>query len=113
MIKKFFHFHRVTVLLTLLFALALPGGCASQIGDECSRNDECPPGSQCDITIAGGYCTMSDCEPNTCPAEGVCVQFTSRSSYCMRHCESNEECRPGHSCQEDPQSGASYCYLAN
>ena len=109
--EKFFHYHKLSFLIALISLLFLGAACASQIGDECSRNNECPPGSTCDTTIPDGYCTISNCQPNTCPTEAVCIEFTSRTSYCMLHCQSDDECRQGQVCREDPQTGVGFCYV--
>ena len=63
----------------------------------------------CDTTISGGYCTYEDCEIGGCPAEAICIQFDDVTSYCMRHCEVDEDCGENRVCrQDDEQPG--FCY---
>lgn len=112
------------LLLVAAFALAL--GCKSQIGDECQISTDCSSAGDrlCDITAPGGYCTVYNCEPGTCPEEeSVCVQFGSQRStiaacedyqspspyaraFCMASCESADDCRAGYECANVRASNA-------
>ena len=83
----------------ILFACA----CAPAIGDACETGLDCSAQSTrlCDLTQQGGYCTLPNCERDTCPEEAVCVQFrpnTQRlsSSFCMLECDSDSDCRTEH-----------------
>src|ERR1051325_10082857 len=66
-------------LLAALTALStLGGGCKPKIGDDCKISTDCSAAGDrlCDITAPGGYCTMFNCEPGTCPDdESLCVEF--------------------------------------
>jgi hypothetical protein len=100
----------------LLFVLAL--GCSPGIGDECTSSADCTTGGPnwlCDITQPSGYCTIFNCEPDTCPEDSKCVLFSSdrstvpgcedatgtspyQRSFCMASCEGEGDCRGGYSC---------------
>ena len=100
------------------FALVAFGvGCTPKIGDECVTALDCSPlGDRlCDSTQPAGYCTIFNCEPDTCPDEAVCVAFKevldpacgslddSRfgrfgRTFCMRICEESDDCRAGYEC---------------
>ncbi len=104
--------------LAAAFVLALGAfGCNPKIGDSCSVSTDCSATGDrlCDTTEPGGYCTIFNCEPGTCPSEAVCVAFhtdpspaqgcrdpqgTSRfeRSFCMFNCSSDSDCRSGYSC---------------
>ncbi len=101
--------------LPVACALALLAfGCTPKIGDECTVSTNCSAAGDrlCDITQPGGYCTIFNCEPGTCPADSVCINFgTSLSSvdmctpsqgnspyqrsFCMATCASDGDCRGG------------------
>jgi len=107
------------LLLLVAFGATTALGCKAQIGDECQISTDCSPAGDrlCDITAPGGYCTVYNCEPGTCPAdESLCVQFGSQRSirpecidyqspspyaraFCMATCESNDDCRPEYRCE--------------
>ena len=78
----------------------------------------------CDITEPGGYCTVFNCEPDSCPDDSACVNFGAslsaltdgasnqivpgctssqgnspyERSFCMAACESDADCRGGYKC---------------
>jgi hypothetical protein len=71
----------------------------------------------CDITQPGGYCTVFNCEPGSCPEDSACINFGStlssvgsgecslgqgtspyQRSFCMASCASDGDCRGGYSC---------------
>lgn len=104
------------VRLSFALFLALLG-CQPEIGDECQSSTDCAAGGDrlCDITQPGGYCTIFNCEPGTCPEEATCVLFSAdrstvagcedaygtspfQRSFCMASCESESDCRSGYSC---------------
>lgn len=101
----------VAVLSVLL------GGCAPAIGDSCDTSADCSQGGErlCDITQPGGYCTVFNCEPGSCPDDSVCIAFAVEEStvpecadpnrlsrfnrsFCMAQCSSNSDCRSGYAC---------------
>lgn len=94
-------------VLLPLFLLGLPA-CSNEIGDECSADAECGPGRFCDRASRGGYCTISPCSGDSCPANSVCVEFPNEETYCMALCESSGDCRGGYECVDDG-APASYC----
>jgi hypothetical protein len=92
-------------------------GCEPDIGDECSTSIDCSTLGErlCDTTQPGGYCTIFNCEPDTCPDEATCVAFylaedpacgplddglASRfaRSFCLYTCEDGDDCRDGYEC---------------
>ncbi len=104
------------LLLALLMALAV--GCKPKIGDDCQLSPDCSAAGDrlCDITAPGGYCTVYNCEPGSCPEdESLCVEFGAERSpvstcsdaqspspyartFCMATCESDDDCRDGYQC---------------
>jgi hypothetical protein len=111
--------------LACIVLLSLGGisGCKPKIGDECSVSTDCSSTGDrlCDTTQVGGYCTIFNCEPGTCPEEAVCVAFnTSKSlvcddpqendrlqrTFCMRNCSEGDDCRGGYDCVDmnDPSN---------
>jgi hypothetical protein len=96
----------------LLVFVGLLLGCPKQIGDSCSLSSDCSINADrvCDLAQPGGYCTVPGCEPNSCPAEAMCVSFDAhaprlRRRFCMKGCEGDDDCREGYRCV--PQSPAS------
>lgn len=100
-----------------VFAALLALGCKPEIGDECSVSTDCSNVGDrlCDTTQPGGYCTIFNCEPGTCPEEAICVAFYTSDSlvcrdpqeedrlqrtYCLRSCEGDGDCRGGYSCED-------------
>lgn len=81
-----------------------------QVGDKCETGAECNPGSGgiCDVSTPEGYCTIARCTPGSCPSEAICVQFDTFTSFCMRACSSNDDCRDGMTCRK-PEG---FCYVA-
>ena len=70
--------HSIVRALTLSALLPALAACTPNIGDECSNSLDCSQGGDrlCDITQPNGYCTIYNCEPDTCPeGDGVCVAF--------------------------------------
>ena len=62
-----------------LATLLVSAGCAPKIGKSCTSSTDCSQlGDRlCDTTQPDGYCTIFNCEPDTCP-EAVCVGFDSQ-----------------------------------
>jgi hypothetical protein len=60
-----------------LAVLALTSACGHSIGDSCTTNVDCSPlGDRfCDVAPPGGYCTIEDCGPTSCPSEAACIRF--------------------------------------
>jgi len=94
------------VILALFIALGLYA-CGAEVGDECSDNLDCLGSTSggtnltCDPLQPGGYCTLSPCVVNGCPGESVCILFPDDSTFCMKMCESNGDCRSGYVCVEN------------
>lgn len=99
------------VLLAALGAV----GCKPEIGDDCQVSTDCSNiGDRlCDTTQPGGYCTIFNCEPGTCPEEAICIAFKTdisqscpdpqggvryQRTFCMRSCEEEDDCRGGYDC---------------
>jgi hypothetical protein len=54
----------------------------------------------CDIASPGGYCTVANCDQDSCPDDAVCVEYfydppRLSQTWCMATCESNDDCRGG------------------
>jgi hypothetical protein len=105
------------VLLVLLSLVAF--GCTPKIGDSCTVSTNCSASGDrlCDITEPGGYCTIFNCEPDSCPDNSVCINFGAelssvdqcqssqgnspyQRSFCMAACSTNGDCRGGYTCQD-------------
>lgn len=104
---------RPYLLVAVLALAAVAVGCKPKIGDSCSISTDCSINGDrlCDTTQPGGYCTMFNCEPGTCPIdEAVCVAFydticqdpraTPRfeRTFCMARCDDDSDCRGGYAC---------------
>jgi hypothetical protein len=92
--------------------------CQPSIGDSCALHSDCSQTGDriCDPTFPGGYCTIFNCEPGSCPSEAVCVAFYTTPSerrecadptdrrfertFCMKNCTTNGDCRGGYDCVE-------------
>lgn len=103
------------ILLCLLLS-----SCAPEIGDSCTNSNDCSASGDrlCDTTQPGGYCTIFNCDPTSCPGdESICVQFGSVLStvgqcpdpqrpspqsrtFCMRTCSDSGDCRSGYRCTD-------------
>jgi hypothetical protein len=69
----------VLSIAVLCVALAFGSGCGSEIGDSCAVNLDCDPSNSndrvCDLSSAGGYCTIVGCDHDSCPEGSVCIRF--------------------------------------
>jgi hypothetical protein len=102
-------------LWVLPFA-ALLLGCPPKIGKSCSISTDCSTlGDRlCDTNQPDGYCTIFNCEPDTCP-DSICVGFDPsldpacksaddgrwprfERSFCMKACSADSNCRDGYAC---------------
>lgn len=93
--------------------------CTPNIGDSCLVHSDCSQTGDriCEPNFPGGYCTIFNCEPGTCPSEADCVAFYSAPSssfenlacadpterrfqrtFCMKTCTSDSDCRSGYAC---------------
>ncbi|MGK4001235.1 hypothetical protein WMF31_01320 [Sorangium sp. So ce1036] len=108
------------LLLVFLGAASLLAGCGPQIGDACASSLDCVQQEQalfCDSTQPGGYCTVFNCEPDSCVGSSVCVAFNPvldqacgelenvrwprfGRTFCMATCDDDDDCRGGYSCVE-------------
>ena len=85
-------------LIFMVFA-----GCSANIGDSCDDNVDCSPDGDriCDLSQPGGYCTVPDCQPGSCPGEAVCVMFWEGAhtrTWCLLECSSDGACRGDYYC---------------
>jgi hypothetical protein len=103
-------------LLAIVAAVSFVA-CKPEIGDDCTVSTDCSATGDriCDTTQPGGYCTIFNCEPGTCPEEAVCIAFGGSVStrpecvdrqgtspfqrtFCMVKCEGDDDCRDGYEC---------------
>ncbi len=104
-----------------LLALA----CTPQIGTSCQLSTDCSVlGDRvCDTSEPGGYCTIVNCDPDTCPTEADCVAFEQvadpycpnspgnyrlRTTFCLYACQHNGDCRGGYVCALQPDLGTQW-----
>lgn len=92
-------------------------GCLPKIGDPCSTSLDCSQQGErlCDPTQPDGYCTVFNCEPDSCPDNAACVSFNEQvdpacgtandgewprfeRTFCMAPCGSETDCRDGYAC---------------
>ncbi len=101
-------------------------GDACIVSSDCDPNGQ----RQCDISQKEGYCTIQGCDYSTCPEEAACIRFFTGSfankacddpgcsldelcdlnnrcvprsaevRYCMKTCESSDDCRDGYECRD-------------
>ncbi|HEY5959392.1 MAG TPA: hypothetical protein VIV60_22695 [Polyangiaceae bacterium] len=110
---------RLAVLLAVVSTLV---GCGTEIGAKCTTGTDCSQtgGRVCDTTMPSGYCTIPNCDPDSCPDEAACIAFVTGPStapvcqelhetrtvraFCMRRCSSQGDCRSGYVCQDVSQT---------
>lgn len=101
-------------------------GDACIVSSDCDPNGQ----RQCDISQKEGYCTIEGCDFSTCPEEAACIRFfegsfankacdvegcsldelcdlnnrcvprSAESRFCMKTCESDDDCRDGYECRD-------------
>lgn len=110
-------FRRISaLLLNLVVLMGAVVACQPKIGDDCTRGTDCSTSGtrSCDTSMPGGYCTVANCEADSCPEEAACIAFTMSPStlqecvdigeirglrsFCMRRCTSQDDCRGGYEC---------------
>jgi hypothetical protein len=109
-----------------LVAIMLVAGCGHSIGDSCQTNVDCSPlGDRfCDIATPGGYCTVEDCGPTTCPSEAACIRFfipilneschvDPNRLYTRSDCEHPDEICVCDTASIDPKTQKSTCVEKN
>ena len=90
----------------LAFALgALFVGCAPEIGDSCKSSVDCSVQGDriCDETLPNGYCTVLNCDPDSCPNGARCVEWRGGFDRTairvrMKRCNGEGGCRDGYEC---------------
>lgn len=95
-------------------------GCLPKIGDDCVTDIDCSSQGDriCDTTQPGGYCTLANCDPTSCPSdESICVSFNAtrsvvglcdnpgqasphRRNFCMATCARSSDCRSAYACND-------------
>ena len=96
--------------LAIILLASIVSACAPQVGDECETNVQCPSGAICDNTVYEGYCTVPNCERDSCPNDSVCVRFDRETSFCMAYCQADSDCRDGYMCRDDI-GPTGFCYV--
>jgi hypothetical protein len=106
----------------LFLLLLLLGACTPKIGDKCRNAAECVSTETDRLCLTeaiegfpGGYCTVFNCQPGSCPSEATCIGYRAslanagacadpaeparlERNYCMRTCGSDSDCRGGYVC---------------
>lgn len=109
--------HLAFVVVAIGLSLLTAAGCKPQIGDSCEFGTDCSASGDrlCDTTQPGGYCTMFNCDSDSCPDDSVCIGFRARAStvaecsdphgesrfqrsFCMAPCDDDDDCRSGYEC---------------
>lgn len=86
-----------------------PNTTPQQLGGGCAADDDCIPGLTCwtrdEPPGFWGYCTVEDCDLLGCPANASCFEFNDvvRTTGCLQHCDSEDDCRDDAYCLEVPQ----------
>jgi hypothetical protein len=109
-------FQRALAILSVgLVALcaSVASGCKPQVGDSCKLSTDCSVTGDrlCDTSQPDGYCTIFNCEPDTCPGSSVCVSFHPKSErferrFCLATCGQPSDCRSGYVCIEPSKRDA-------
>lgn len=87
---------------------------SSSVGGYCTVQgcdfDTCPEEAACIRFFTGHFenrCCAEDCADRVscsldelCSLEGHCVPRQSEVRYCMRRCDSNDDCRDGYECRD-------------
>ena len=76
-------------------------GCRNVVGDSCESALDCSDGLDCEVTMPDGYCTREGCDSLGCPDEGICVLFDDHTSYCMKPCSEDADCRETYVCVQE------------
>jgi hypothetical protein len=102
---------RTLAVLTAALLGAL--GCRPQVGDSCKLSTDCSVTGDrlCDTSMPDGYCTIFNCEPDTCPGDSACVSFHGSSQrferrFCLATCGQASDCRPGYVCVDPSKRDA-------
>ena len=90
------HISRLVLACAILFALATAVGCEDEIGDSCDFNVDCSPRGDrlCDLSSPGGYCTIENCNAESCPDEAVCIAFYPVAFLNVPCNPGTEDCNP-------------------
>lgn len=110
---------RAPVILSVALVALGAVACGHKIGDDCNTSVDCSQGGErlCDVTQPGGYCTIFNCEPNSCPSEAACIVFDAQlsaaaecvasnglsrfaRSFCLFKCSSDGDCRDDYVCHD-------------
>lgn len=107
------------VLTSLAVLVGSMHGCAKKIGDPCRTSTDCSINGDriCDLTQREGYCTIPECDPNSCPDDALCVEFEAHTPrlarrYCMQPCTRDQDCRAGYVCMEATVRSPEMCPMA-
>lgn len=92
---------RWTGFVVVALALGLAGltACKEKIGDSCDFNVDCSTKGDrlCDLSSPGGYCTIENCNAESCPDEAVCIAFypvAFLNQPCEPALEDTPDCEP-------------------
>lgn len=101
-------------LLALVLLAASAVHCVRRIGDGCTTATDCSINGdrRCDTSSREGYCTIGECEANSCPDDALCIEFEAQiprlsRRFCMAGCDLNAPpnpdgtspaCRAGYAC---------------
>ncbi len=100
----------------------VPSGGSSPIGGPCASNTDCmDAGAQCfqennggePTGFINGYCLISDCTANSCPAGSICETiFVGGGTACVDACQGTPECRntEGYQCVSMAAGANAFCF---
>ena len=116
-----------------LLSSTLAVGCGRQIGSPCVISTDCSALNDriCDYNQPDGYCTIFNCEPNTCPDGAACVGFDAQldaacgtelnqiraarfeRTFCVQPCQRDGDCRSQYQCVSPVERSADIVDLKN
>lgn len=103
---------RIFAVVALAVLVLAPAGCARRIGDGCTLDTDCSINNdrRCDLSQQGGYCTIAECDRNSCPDDALCMEFFADVArrtrrFCVAPCNVDGDCRSGYKCMSPDVQG--------
>ncbi len=113
-------FFFTTALIALVALAFVQSGCARRVGDGCTLDTDCSINNdrRCDLSQQGGYCTIAECDRNSCPDDSLCIEFFAQVDprtrrFCMAPCSVDGDCRANYRCVAPDVQGVFTTCLPN